>query len=289
MVRVVRGLEPYSVQQFWEHLYRPDLVEQLLKGDPERRYKDAAFKLNLEKILDSGPAPQIVLPEKKTERARDTVRITVRIDDTGGGIGGKVVWRVNGKTRGTEQSKRASSTKPSSGYRLVTETLRIDPRRTNVIEVIGHNAAGLLATEPFRITVDPFGGVSDAPRPRMFGIAVGVSERETAIDRLSLATGQSIITAARQAAYEGYQGHGVLTYAILDALTEKAGGKGHEVDIYQLAAQVDRTVPEISHSLFGVYQRPHNKIEGNFPIGVTLAALTPPDSEPDIPAQRRML
>jgi hypothetical protein len=113
----------------------------------------------------------------------------------------------------------------------------------------------------------------------------GVSERETAIDRLSLATGQTIITAARQAAYEGYKGHGVLTYAILDALTEKASEKSHEVDLYQLVEQVDRVVPEISHSLFGVYQRPHNKVEGNFPLGVTTAAVAAPDSEPDIPAQ----
>jgi hypothetical protein len=32
-------------------------VEQLLKGDPERRYRDAAQKLNLEKILNSGSTP----------------------------------------------------------------------------------------------------------------------------------------------------------------------------------------------------------------------------------------
>ena len=39
--------------QFYDHLYRHDLVEQLLKGDPEGKYADAASKLNLEKILDS--------------------------------------------------------------------------------------------------------------------------------------------------------------------------------------------------------------------------------------------
>ena len=117
------------------------------------------------------------------------------------------------------------------------------------------------------------------------GLSRGASERETAIDRLRYATGRSIITAARQAAYEGYQGHGVLTYAILDALTEKGGGKGHEVDLYQLAAQIDREVPEISHSLFGVYQRPHNKIEGNFPLGVTTAALAGSDATAGIPRE----
>ena len=36
------------------------------------------------------------------------------------------------------------------------------------------------------------------------------------------ATGRNVISAARDAAYEGYQGHGVLTYALLEALDIKA-------------------------------------------------------------------
>jgi uncharacterized caspase-like protein len=119
------------------------------------------------------------------------------------------------------------------------------------------------------------------------GLTRGGVERETAIDRLRYATGRSVITAARQAAYEGYQGHGVLTYAILDALTQKERGKSQEVDLYQLAASVDREVPQISQSLFGVSQHPHNKIEGNFPIGMTVAAVaaTAPATAAAIPPE----
>jgi hypothetical protein len=36
--------------QFRSQLYRPDLVEALLKGDPDRRYSSAVQHLNLEKI-----------------------------------------------------------------------------------------------------------------------------------------------------------------------------------------------------------------------------------------------
>jgi hypothetical protein len=56
MLRVVRGLEAYSVEQFYKPLYRPDLIAEVLKlptSDPEGKYADAASKLNLEKILDS--------------------------------------------------------------------------------------------------------------------------------------------------------------------------------------------------------------------------------------------
>ena len=55
MLGVVRGLESYSVMRFYEQLYRPDLVEEALKGDPQGKHKDAAYNLNLEKILDAGP------------------------------------------------------------------------------------------------------------------------------------------------------------------------------------------------------------------------------------------
>jgi hypothetical protein len=36
--------------------------------------------------------------------------------------------------------------------------------------------------------------------------------------QLEHATGQNLIAASRQAAFEGYKGHGVLTYALLEAL-----------------------------------------------------------------------
>jgi hypothetical protein len=419
---VVRGLEPYSVDQFRDHLYRPDLVAELLKGDPVRRYKDAAHALNLEKILQSGSAPQIELhPERKTEQAGGSVRVTVRITDTGGGIGEKVIWRVNGVVQGGSEAS-AQDQAAAGGYRIVTETLKVDPSRKNAIEVTAYNAAGLLASRPLEIVIDPF-GVSDAPRPRMFVLAVGVSdyamkdwrlqyaasdaaafaktmkeaahglygevelslvpeaqatkagieaafdaikddvqptdvfvlfvaghgrtvastgtyyflprdltfeggrsvedgigqetwqswlkqitaqksvlifdtcessaaaglargdkERETAIDRLRNATGRSVLTASRQAAYEGYKGHGVLTYAVLDALTAKEGTAVGEVDLLQLAAHVDREVPAISQSLFGIRQRPHYKIENNFPIGIRRASLATGSVETSIPA-----
>jgi len=95
----------------------------------------------------------------------------------------------------------------------------------------------------------------------------GERARETAMDRLRFATGRSVIAAARQAAYEGYKQHGVLTYVILEALTKHEGATD-EVDLMQVAAHIDLKVPELSRELTGEAQRPHFKIEGNFPIGV---------------------
>ena len=175
MLGMVRGLEPFSVMQFYDHLYRPDLIEQLLKGDPEGKYADAASKLNLEKILDFGSVPQIdQIPERKTELINDTAKITVRLTDTGGGIADKVVWRVNGVTQGNVEGETSPCT-TSSSCRIATQSLRLDPTKKNLIEVTAYNGAGLLATEPYRIEIDKF-GVTSEERPRMYVVAVGVSD-----------------------------------------------------------------------------------------------------------------
>ena len=97
MLSIVRDFEVTSVVQIVDHLYRPDLVEQSLKGDPELKYEGASQSLNLERILDSGPAPQIeTVPGRKTEREGDLIKLSARAVDVGGGMGEKVVWRVNG-------------------------------------------------------------------------------------------------------------------------------------------------------------------------------------------------
>ena len=176
MLGVVRGLEPFSVMQFYDHLYRPDLIEQVLKGDPEGKYADAASKLNLEKILNSGSAPQIEqVPERKTELINDTANVTVRLTDTGGGIGEKVVWRVNGVTQGELSGSEQQAPKAAGGYRIVTQSLRIDPAKKNVVEITAYNGAGLLASEPYGIEIDKF-GVTSEERPRMYVVAVGVTD-----------------------------------------------------------------------------------------------------------------
>ena len=54
MLNVVRGLEVYSIDPFYQSLYRPDLVREKLLGDPQGKVKDAASRLDLAKVLASG-------------------------------------------------------------------------------------------------------------------------------------------------------------------------------------------------------------------------------------------
>jgi hypothetical protein len=94
-------------------------------------------------------------------------------------------------------------------------------------------------------------------------------ERETVLAQLEHATGRSIIAAAAQgkAAYEGYNDHGVLTYAILEALNREKTEKDDVVDLYTLGAFITRRVPGISLEAFNMYRQPKVDLKENFPIG----------------------
>jgi WD40 repeat protein len=43
---VVRGLEVFSIDQFFSQLHRPDLVREKLAGDPQGKVREAAAKLD---------------------------------------------------------------------------------------------------------------------------------------------------------------------------------------------------------------------------------------------------
>jgi uncharacterized caspase-like protein len=95
---------------------------------------------------------------------------------------------------------------------------------------------------------------------------------ETALDKFKSATGQNQIAASREAAWEGYHEHGVLTYALLEALRGKDGeGDKRSVGVLGLAGHVGARVPEITQELFGQRQSPIFKLSGqDFPIGLAV-------------------
>jgi WD40 repeat protein len=168
-ISIVDGLRSYSVTQFYEQLYRPDLVQEWLKDDPELKYARAVEKINLQKILDSGVAPRVTLLSDDPDVAGDTVEVSVRITDNGGGIGDKVVWRVNGQTmEGKSQLIRAPE-----GFVDAVNVLRVDPREHNTIEVTAYNSNGLFASEPLSFVVDPWGAGPDGGAD-LYVLSIGV-------------------------------------------------------------------------------------------------------------------
>ncbi len=100
--------------------------------------------------------------------------------------------------------------------------------------------------------------------------ARGMAEK-TAIDRLSRATGQATIAASSdsQSAMEGYEGHGIFTYVILEGLAGKAdSNKDGFISLSELSAYAEEKVPDYSYAKWGYEQYPQIDLrkQSNFPL-----------------------
>ena len=429
MLNVTRGLEAYSVDQVYQALYRPDLVEANWSGDKKGEYRKAAAALDIDKLLDSGPAPRIELRETGRALEGEKIKMAAVITDEGGGVG-RVEWRVNGLTLGVESQRgfeRIADQATAAGGKStkVTRELWLEPGE-NRIEVVAYNAKGLIASKPSKLAVT-WDGQASTSAPRLHVLAIGVNdywdsrlrlnhavgdakavaaalrnagkglyesvsvtslldteanlagleaafeklggevrprdvflfflaghgktvdgryyfipqdfrysgeasiaekgigqdkwqrwfsriparkslllydtcesgsltgdrlltrsmERIAALDKLTRAMGRTVLSAATDEApaLEGYRGHGVFTYALLDGLARSDNNKNALIEVTELAGYVDSRVPEISHEAFGFRQVPQMKIVGsNFPLAKPVAALQAPDGKSEAAA-----
>jgi len=170
MLAIVRGLNVTTIEQVHQSLYNPDLIRQALAGDPKDEVKRAGEVVNLEKVLDSGPAPhaEITSHASSSTTNRDLVTVAVRIEDRGKGIG-RIEWRLNGITVGVTSGPAGGG----SEYTTQRE-LALDPGE-NVVEVIAYNGNNILASLPARTTIT-YGGLSDKPKPNLYILAIGINK-----------------------------------------------------------------------------------------------------------------
>ena len=168
MVSVTRGFNVTTIGQVHQSLYGPDLVREALGGDPDGEVAEAAKAINLEKVIDSGPAPGVAItsPAEGSKSDSDLVTVSARIEDRGKGVG-RIEWRVNGITA-------AVAAKPESGGPVytVTRQLALDTYH-NVIEVVAYNGSNLLASQPARTTVE-LTWRADKTKPKLHILAIGI-------------------------------------------------------------------------------------------------------------------
>jgi uncharacterized caspase-like protein len=172
ILSVVRGFDVWSIDQFYQSLYRPDLVREKLAGDTRGLVREAAAKLDLNKVLASGNAPVVTLasPRDGTRATGEQVTADVDITPRDGGIG-RVEWRVNGVTIGIETPPAA----PPTGQPLrLSRGLVLDDGE-NVVEVVAYNSANLVASVPARMAVTGQAAAARTPA-RMFVLAIGLNE-----------------------------------------------------------------------------------------------------------------
>ena len=81
--------------------------------------------------------------------------------------------------------------------------------------------------------------------------------------------GRTVLSASTDdaPALEGYKGHGVFTYALLEGMGSADANSNGLIEVTELASWIDQRVPDLSYQAFGQRQVPQMKIVGsNFPV-----------------------
>lgn len=421
LLHVVNGLETHGIDQVYQVLYRPDLVREKLAGDPKGLVREAAARLDLNKVMASGAAPKVSILTPAGNVANDELTVEASIAEQNGGGIGKVEWRVNGVTmgieaRGLERLPEGTASSPVVSRPAVTvkRTLSLEPGE-NRIEVVAHNGRNLIASDPAQVVLT-WDGEKSATPPKLHVLAVGVNdyydsrlklsyavpdaralgdalkkagasmygavevttvmddkvtvdnldtvfaevsrkvhprdvfvfflaghgktvdgryhflpqnfryeneesiarrgidqdrfqawfariaarksillydtcesgsltgdrvqqrgiERVAALEKMTRAMGRTVLSASSDdaPALEGYRGHGVFTYALLDGMAGADANGNGLIEVTELAAFIDQQVPDLSFKAFNMRQIPQMKIVGNsFPVVSKTAVL----------------
>jgi uncharacterized caspase-like protein len=94
---------------------------------------------------------------------------------------------------------------------------------------------------------------------------------KTAVNKLVRAVGRATIVASSkdQVALEGYEGHGVFTWTLLEGMNGKAASSDGRITVNSLATFVEETLPKITYKKWGYEQIPQKSLMGmDFPIGM---------------------
>ena len=102
------------------------------------------------------------------------------------------------------------------------------------------------------------------------GSFVEANMQKTTTNKLARATGRATISASSksQVALEGYKGHGVFTYTLLEALKGKGYQNDSKITINELDDYVQKVLPNRTNDKWGYKQTPQSSMYGvDFNIG----------------------
>jgi hypothetical protein len=161
------GNTVYGIDQFYAKFYRPELVQLALAG------KGVPKGESLGEVLARKPAPtvHITSPASGSSTDRDSIKVTVKITDNGGGIGNIMLF-INGSQVANETRGVLIKGKESAKEKIVSFTVSL-VEGLNEIKVIAFNRENSMESHPVSSTVT---SKASLQKPNLYCLVVGINE-----------------------------------------------------------------------------------------------------------------
>ncbi|MFN7130964.1 MAG: caspase family protein [Myxococcales bacterium] len=223
------GGTSYAIEQFYDRLYRPDLVLAAYGGAAGNKDAPALPAESLVTMVNQGPPPtvRIVSPSPGEQKSRE-VEIEVELADAGGGIG-KVEWRINGAVVGVagERGIRKVGSGPKE-VRREKKVLSLAPGE-NVIEVVAYNGENGAFSRPASLALALRDDISDPPALHILAIAINQYRDRTLKLSYAVPDAKALSTSLQTSGKSVFTGVHATVLADADATADRIGAAFREL------------------------------------------------------------
>lgn len=238
------GNQVYGIDQFYAKFYRPELVQLALSG------KELPQGELITDIAAQKPAPivQVLLPITNSSVDQESVALTLKITDSGGGIGSVNIY-LNGAQVANDTRGVTVKGKAAANEKILSFTIPL-MKGQNEIRVVAFNGENSMESNPARISV-----MSRAVmrKPNLYALVIGINTYRNQSISLTYAVPDAVAFAAtlRKVASPLFEKVDVRTLTTPAATTKEAITKAFE-DVRQQVGPND---------LFVFYNASHGMVD----------------------------
>lgn len=238
------GNNVYGIDQFYAKFYRPELVQLALAG------KEVPKGELITDIAAQKPAPdvQILSPVPNSLVDQDNVAVTLKITDSGGGIGSVNIY-LNGAQVANDTRGVIVKGKASANERILSFTIPLIAGQ-NEIRAVAFNAENSMESNPALISV-----ISKAVmrKPNLFALIIGINTYKNTSIALTYAVPDAIAFAGtlQKVASPLFEKADIRTLTTPEATTKEAITKAFE-EVRQMVKPND---------LFVFYDASHGMVD----------------------------
>lgn len=166
--------EYVQIDQLYDRFYRPDLVRKRLEGTHEDEIREKRRGADIESILTGGlpPSVDILYPRSGEKLTHRDIRLKVKLTDRGGGYG-RMVYRINGITVGTDNTGRGIQVTSATVQqpKIFEKLISLQPGE-NHISIAAFNRKNEIESRP--VTVQATMEDALSKKPSLFILTIGI-------------------------------------------------------------------------------------------------------------------